>query len=230
MQAVLSYPCCLCIPTAARAASTPDLSCKVANLLKRFFFLVFYHFIHTRTLLYCFFYPHFSFPASPHRPRGEASFFTSTPKKDREGVCFPFECEDIATCDFAPHHSVCRGKPLPSGRVVSRAVAGDIIAELCAVRLFQRFGRRKLITVPALAKDRIVWWRYLITKLDLSLLLESANAILSARGLCVQDRLLCGVYADSDKCLDFLMFGCEALFWSHLPALLRPETGPLMSV
>ena len=230
MQAVLSYPCCLCIPTAARAASTPDLSCKVANLLKSFFF---WFFIISFTREHCyivFFYPHFSFPASPHRPRGEASFFTSTPKKDREGVCFPFECEDIATCDFAPHHSVCRGKPLPSGRVVSGAVAGDIIAELCAVRLFQRFGRRKLITVPALAKDRIVWWRYLITKLDLSLLLKSANAILSARGLCVQDRLLCGVYADSDKCLDFLMFGCEALFWSHLPALLRPETGPLMSV
>ena len=228
MQAVLSYPCCLCIPTAARAASTPDLSCKVANLLKSFFF---WFFIISFTREHCyivFFLPHFSFPASPHRPRGEASFFTSTPKKDREGVCFPFECEDIATCDFAPHHSVCRGKP-PRG-VVSGAVAGDIIAELCAVRLFQRFGRRKLITVPALAKDRIVWWRYLITKLDLSLLLKSANAILSARGLCVQDRLLCGVYADSDKCLDFLMFGCEALFWSHLPALLRPETGPLMSV
>ena len=202
----------------------PNRSCQFTE---KFFFGFFFYFIHTRkkTWYIVFFYPIFSFPASPI-PCGEASFFTSTPKKDRQGVSFPFEWEDRA-CDFARHHRVCRGKP----RVVSGAVAGDIIAELCAARLFQRFGRRKLVTVPAGAKgERITWWRYLITKLDLSLLLKSANAFLSARNLCVQDRLLCGVYADSDECLNFLMFGCESLFWSHLPALLRPEAGPLMSV
>ena len=202
----------------------PNKSCQFTES----FFWFFFYFIHTRKkndVVYCFFLPYFSFPASPI-PRGEASFFTSTPKKDRQGVSFPFEWEDRA-CDFARHHRVCRGKP----RVVSGAVAGDIIAELCAARLFQRFGRRKLVTVPAGAKgERITWWRYLITKLDLSLLLKSANAFLSARNLCVQDRLLCGVYADSDQCLNFLMFGCESLFWSHLPALLRPQAGPLMSV